>query len=182
MVSGRGAAERWWAQRSWLPQWQGNVVLGGCGQCVGEDLREDVRVVVCVVGSGLGDIPVSGEGGQFVVVDGQGQLVGQFEGAHDGVSGQVHSGAEGFGSQECVVECGVVGDKDSAGEKFGERGCDVGEGGLVGQHGGGNAVDVGGPGVDTGIEQCAHGVFDSAVGAEGEGGDADDPVGLWAEA
>ena len=59
---------------------------------------------------------------------------------------------------------------------------DVAEAGLALQHFGGQAVHVGGSGVDTGVEQRGEALLDVAVVAEGQCGDADDAGLPWAEA
>ncbi len=67
-----------------------------------------------------------------------------------------------------------MGDQGAPVQEFDDVTDDVGEGGLVLQHLGGQSVDVCGPGVHAGIQQADHRVFDPALRVEREGGEADD--------
>src|SRR5690606_30412151 len=81
----------------------------------------------------------------------------------------------GLGHQERVVERDVVRHQGAPAQDVDQVVDDVGELRLTGQHVGGEAVDVGGARVDTGVEQGGDTAFDVAVVADRERGDADDP-------
>ena len=88
----------------------------------------------------------------------------------------------GLGGQERVVEADVVGDQGAPAQHLDQLLGDVGETGLAGQHLGGQAVHVGGPGIDTGVEQAVDTALDVAVVAERQRRDADDAGLAWSEA
>ena len=96
--------------------------------------------------------------------------------------GSSSAGQFGLGGQERVVEADVVGDQGAAAQHLDQIGGDVGEGRLAGEHLGGQAVHVGGPGVDTGIQQAGDAALDVAVVADRQCGDADDAGLPWPEA
>ena len=74
-----------------------------------------------------------------------------------------------------------MGDEGAAAQHLEQLGGDVGEARLVGEHLGGQAVHVGWPRIDTGVEQSGDAVFDVAVVADREDRDADDAGLPWAE-
>jgi hypothetical protein len=67
-----------------------------------------------------------------------------------------------------------VGDQGATVQQLDDIGGDIGEGRLVLQHLGRQAVDVGGTGIDAGIEQADHGMFDAPLGVQRQRGQADD--------
>ena len=87
----------------------------------------------------------------------------------------------GFGGQERVIETDVVRHQGAAPEQVDQIADDVGEAGLALQHLGGQPVDMGRSGIDTGVEQCVEAPFDVAVVAKRQRRDADDPGMSWVE-
>lgn len=165
-------------QCRWRAGRHGNVLVGCGSQGVGQDAGEDGGVVAGVVRARLRDAPVLGEGGELDVVGVEVESCGQFDGAEHFACGQGQVGASCFGGEECVIECGVVRDQDSAVQQCHQGWGYVAELWLSGECVSGQAVDVGRAGVDVGVEQADEGVADGAVGVEGEGGDAQDTAGL----
>ena len=133
------------------------------------------RVVEGVVRPFLGHPPVRREGLQPQIVDAQIQPPGQLDRAHDGVDGKLGVGELGLRGEERVVERDVVRHQRAAAQHLDHVTGDVGELRLVFQHGGGQAVHVGGTRVDAGVEQADDGLLDAAVGVEAEHRQADDP-------
>ena len=74
-----------------------------------------------------------------------------------------------------------MGDEGAAAQHLDQLGGDVGEARLAGEHLGGQAVHVGGPGIDTGVQQSGDAVLDVAVVADRECRDADDAGLPWSE-
>ena len=88
--------------------------------------------------------------------------------------GQLRPDQFGLGGQERVVEADVVGDERAVLQHVDQVADDVAEARLALEHFGGQAVHMGGPGVDAGVEQRVEAALDVAVVAERQGGDADD--------
>ena len=116
-----------------------------------------------------------GEGFQPQIVQAQVESPGEFHRAHDVVDGQCGRCEFGFGSQERIVELGVVGDHRAAGHQLGEVGGDVGERRLILQHLRREAVHVRGTGVHARVEQTDHRVLDIPVVIERQRGNAQYP-------
>ncbi len=129
----------------------------------------------------LRDTPVRGKCFQPQVLGAQLESAGQFDGAHGGVYGQLRVDHLGLGGQERVIEPDVVRHQSAATEQIDQIADDVGEAGLALQHLGGQPVDMGRSGIDSGVEQCVEAPFDVAVVAQSQRRDADDPGMSWVE-
>ena len=98
-------------------------------------------------------------------------------------TGSSRPGQLGLGGQERVVEgrrcgrrgCGRAAPRHSSPATSAKQGCAC-------KHLGGQAVHVGGAGIDAGVEQGGDAVFDVAVVADRQGRDADDAGLPWPEA
>jgi hypothetical protein len=128
------------------PDRQPHLPIPGPVQRRSQHPREHQRIVEGVVRTGLGDTPVPRQGFEAQIVQAQIQTAGQFDGAHDGVDGQLDARLIGLGGQEAVVEAGVVRDQCAAAHQLGQIVGDVAEGRLILQHLDGETVDVRGPG------------------------------------
>ncbi|CAG6998989.1 hypothetical protein PICSAR14_03200 [Mycobacterium avium subsp. paratuberculosis] len=122
----------------------------------------------------LGHAPVRRQRLQPQVVDAQVQPPGQLDRAHHGVDGKFDAGEFGLGGEEGVVEGHVVGDQGAAAQHLDHVARDVGELRLVFQHGGGQAVHVGGARIHARVEQAHHRLLDLAAGVQPEHRKADD--------
>ena len=78
---------------------------------------------------------------------------------------------------ECGIEGQIVGREARGVQLFTQRGNDLGEGGRTAEILGMDAVDLGGAGIATGIDERRPPVTDGAVGIATDDGDLDDPVG-----
>ena len=109
------------------------------------------------------------------IVEAQVESAGQFDGAHHGIDGQGRHGQLGFGCEEGIVEPGVVRHQGPAVHQFGDILGDVAESRLILEHLGGDAVHMGGAGIDARVHQADHRLLDIAHRIEGQRGNADDP-------
>ena len=133
------------------------------------------------MGSNLADSPVRRQRIQPQVLGAQPEPAGQLDRAHHGVDGQFDAGELRLGGQKGVVEAHIVSDQRAATQHVDQVGDNVTETRLIGQHLGGQAVHVGGTGIDAGIEQGGDAAFDVAVVAERQGREADDARLAWSE-
>ena len=122
----------------------------------------------------LRDAPVPSQRLQAQVLGVQLEPTRQLHGAHHRVGRQLGPNHFGLGGQEGVVEAHVVGDECATAQKFPEGADDVAEARLALEHLGGQAVHMGGPGVDARVEQAVQRLFDVAVVTERQRRDADD--------
>jgi hypothetical protein len=120
---------------------------------VGEDARQDLRVVLGVVGALLGDAPVAGERGELVVGHVDAEATAQRQRAQPLPHGQLHPGALGLGGQETVVERGVVRYQDAPVEHLDQLRSDLVEAGRRLEALRGEAVDVDRPRVAVGVDE-----------------------------
>ena len=134
------------------------------------------------MGPHLADTPVRRQRLQPQVLGAQLEPAGQLDRAHHGVDGQLDAEELGLGGQEGVVEADIVGDQGASTQHVDQLTDDVAETRLIGQHLGGQAVHVGGTGIDAGVEQGGDAAFDVAVVAERQGREADDARLAWSEA
>ncbi len=88
------------------------------------------------------------------VLGAQLEPAGQLHGAHHRVGRQLRTDHFGLGGQERVVEADVVGDECAAAQQLSEFADDVTEARLALEHLGGQAVHMGGSGVDARVEQA----------------------------
>ncbi|SIK48989.1 Uncharacterised protein [Mycobacteroides abscessus subsp. abscessus] len=125
------------------------------------------------------DTPMRGKGFQAQVGCVQFETARQLDGAHDGLGGQFGSHQLGLGRQERVVEADVVRDQRPPAQQRDQIGRDIGELRLALQHLRGEAVDVRGARIDTGVEQTHHAVGDGPVGTAGNLKSPGQPPPTW---
>ena len=126
------------------------------------------------MGAHLADSPVSRQRLQAQVGQAEIEPSGQLDGAHHVLDRQFDVHQLGLGGQKRVVEPDVVGDQRAPPQHLDEVGRHVTEGRLTGQHLGGQAVHMGGTGVDAGVQQAVQALLDVAVVAESQRRDTDD--------